>query len=100
VLAVWDIAQRAKHCKSEARDIALRAKAILDVIADAVPNGSAIPQPMLLGIERFTVLLDEIHCSMEAIALAGSKWRIIHLNRNECVLQGIRSRLDAGRCLS
>jgi hypothetical protein len=31
---------------------------------------------------------------MEAISLAGSKWRIAHLNRNERVLQGIRSRLD------
>ncbi|KAF7347082.1 hypothetical protein MVEN_01462200 [Mycena venus] len=94
VLAVWDIAQRAKRCKSEARDIALRTKAILDVIADAVPDPSAIPQPMLRSIERFTVLLEEIRCTMEAISLAGSKWRIAHLNRNERVLQGIRSRLD------
>jgi len=94
VLAVCDIAQRAKHCKSEACDIALRTKAIINVIADAVPDGSAIRQPMLLSIQRFTVLLDEIRCSMEAITLTSSFSHIAHLRRNERALQSIKSQLD------
>ncbi|KAJ7912591.1 hypothetical protein B0H13DRAFT_1874694 [Mycena leptocephala] len=94
VLAVWDIAERAKHSKSDARDIALRTKEILDVIADAVPDGSNIPPQMLIRIERFTVLLAEIRCLMEEMALSGIS-RIVHLNRNEKVLQRIKARLES-----
>ncbi|KAJ7087462.1 hypothetical protein C8R44DRAFT_30787 [Mycena epipterygia] len=94
VVALLDIAQRAKHSKSEARAIALRTNEILDVIADAVPDATAIPQPMLQSIERFTVLLDEIQCRMEIIALTGGVSRIMHLNRNERVLQDIKTKLD------
>jgi hypothetical protein len=46
--------QRAKHAKSDAHAIALRTKEILDVVADAVPDGSAIPAPMAQSIQRFT----------------------------------------------
>ncbi|KAJ7917047.1 hypothetical protein B0H13DRAFT_344499 [Mycena leptocephala] len=94
VIALCDIAERAKHSRSDARAIALRTKEILDVIADAVPDCSAIPPPMLCSIEKFTVLLDEIECSMEAITLTGRISRVVHLNRNERVLQNIKSRLD------
>ncbi|KAJ7864179.1 hypothetical protein B0H13DRAFT_2069604 [Mycena leptocephala] len=49
---------------------------ILDAIADAVPDCSVIPPPMLRSIKKFsahfgTRLLDEIKCSMEAITLTG-----------------------------
>ncbi|KAF7343287.1 hypothetical protein MVEN_01760800 [Mycena venus] len=94
VLVVRDIAQRAKSSKSDARDIARRTEEILNVIADAVPDPSIIPMPMLQSIERFTVLLDEISRSMEAIALSGSVSRLVHLNRNEHVLRNIKARLD------
>jgi hypothetical protein len=47
--------QRAKHSKSAARDIALRTKDILDVIADVIPDGSIISPSMLIRIERFTL---------------------------------------------
>ncbi|KAJ7906884.1 hypothetical protein B0H13DRAFT_2333031 [Mycena leptocephala] len=49
---------------------------------------------MLLSIEHFTVLLDEIHCSMDAIALTGGVSRLMHLNRNELVLLKIKGQLD------
>ncbi|KAJ7483302.1 hypothetical protein FB451DRAFT_1393414 [Mycena latifolia] len=94
VLALWDIAERAQHAKSEARDIALRTKAILDLIADAVPDGSDIPPPMLLSIERFTVTLDEIRCSMEDIALSDVSSRAGHLNRNDAKIRDIKAQLD------
>ncbi|KAJ7193974.1 hypothetical protein GGX14DRAFT_477109 [Mycena pura] len=94
VIAVWDIAQRAKHSKSDAHDIALRTRVILDVLADAVPDPASIPAPMLRSIERFTILLDDIRRSMEAIALTGGVSRIVHFNRNERVLQDIKARLD------
>ncbi|KAJ7724764.1 hypothetical protein B0H16DRAFT_1472172 [Mycena metata] len=86
VLALWDIArrgvvrlkdfQRSKHSKGQARDIAHRAETILGVIADAVPDGSVIPPPMIGRIERFTEVS-----------------RIAHLNRNESTLLNIRSQL-------
>ncbi|KAJ7611106.1 hypothetical protein DFH06DRAFT_1345792 [Mycena polygramma] len=94
VLAVWNIAERSKHCKSEARAIALRTQEILEVIADAVPDASLIPPPMLLSIERFTALLDDICGSIEPIALGRCLPNIVYLNRNERVLQDIKSRLD------
>ncbi|KAJ7763043.1 hypothetical protein B0H16DRAFT_506330 [Mycena metata] len=94
VLAVVDITQRAKHCKSDAQHIARRANEILDLIADAVPDGSAIPPPMELRIERFTTLLNETHATMKAVALTSRFSRFTHLNRNEAVLQGIKLQLD------
>ncbi|KAJ7461222.1 hypothetical protein FB451DRAFT_1371445 [Mycena latifolia] len=94
VKALCDIAERAKHSKADAHDIALRTKAILDVIAEAVPDGSAIPLPMLESIERFTVLLEEIRGSIETIALTGVKSRLLHLNRNEGTIKAIKERLD------
>ncbi|KAJ6564567.1 hypothetical protein B0H19DRAFT_1286086 [Mycena capillaripes] len=49
---------------------------------------------MLLSIEKFPVLLDEIGCSMQVITLTGRVSRIVHLNRNERALQDIKSKLD------
>ncbi|KAJ7936015.1 hypothetical protein B0H13DRAFT_2304088 [Mycena leptocephala] len=94
VIVVWDIVERAKHSKADARAIALRTKEILDVIADVVPDGSAIPPPMLQSIGRFTLLLDDIKFQMEAIVLTGGVSRIVRLNSNERSLQGIKARLD------
>ncbi|KAJ7087507.1 hypothetical protein C8R44DRAFT_820226 [Mycena epipterygia] len=94
VVALLDIAERAKHSKSSARAIALRTKEILDVIADAVPEASAIPPPMLQSIQRFTALLDDIRCRIEAIAVTGGVSRVIRLNRNEHALQDINAQLD------
>jgi len=94
VVALWEIAERAKYSRTDALDIALRTKEILDVIADSVPDGAAIPPPMLQSIERFTVILDEIRCKMEAIALTGRLSRVTHLRRNERTVQGMKAQLD------
>ncbi|KAJ7664969.1 hypothetical protein B0H17DRAFT_1184576 [Mycena rosella] len=95
VVALYEIAERAKHCKADARDIAERTKVILDVIAEAVPDPSIITPPMLQDIERFTALLDEIWCSMQAITLTGGLLRrLVHLNRNERTIERIKARLD------
>ncbi|KAF7369289.1 hypothetical protein MVEN_00256700 [Mycena venus] len=94
VIALYDIAERAKHSRSDALAIALRTKEIMDVVADAVPDASKISPSMLFSIERFTVLLEEIRGSMEAITLTSKVSRVIHLNRNERILQSIKVRLD------
>ncbi|KAJ7918533.1 hypothetical protein B0H13DRAFT_2657374 [Mycena leptocephala] len=94
VVSICDIAQRAKHSKSDACDIALRTKEILDVVANAVPDPLAISPPMLQSIMRFTNLLDEIRPRLEAIALTSVILRVVHLNRNEHTLQGIKAQLD------
>ncbi|KAJ7920151.1 hypothetical protein B0H13DRAFT_2268303 [Mycena leptocephala] len=87
-------ASSARSTPIPTHDIALRTQAILDIIVDAVPDGSAIPAPMLQSIERFTVLLDEVRCSMETISLTGGLSRVVHLNRNERALRDIKARLD------
>ncbi|KAJ7087448.1 hypothetical protein C8R44DRAFT_893158 [Mycena epipterygia] len=69
--AIWDIAERAKHSKAAAEDIARRTKDIIDVIADAISDPALIPPVILRRIERFEVLLDEIKCSMERISFTG-----------------------------
>ncbi|KAJ7138947.1 hypothetical protein C8R46DRAFT_1136582 [Mycena filopes] len=94
VMALWDVAQRAKHSKADARGLALRAQEILEVIADAVPDPSTITPAMLLSIERFTILLDDSTHAVESIAFASSVSRVMHLNRNEQTLQHIQRRLD------
>ncbi|KAJ7664978.1 hypothetical protein B0H17DRAFT_292912 [Mycena rosella] len=94
VIAVYEIAERAKHSKADAHRIAVRITEILDLIAEAAPDPLAIEQPMLQSIERFTLLLDEIRCPMEAIAFTGALARLGHLNRNELMLQEIKARLD------
>ncbi|KAJ7466678.1 hypothetical protein B0H11DRAFT_2239848 [Mycena galericulata] len=112
VLAVWEIAERVKHSQSDACGIALRTQEFLDVVAEAVPDPSVIPAPMLQSIERFTVyvrpfgpdsslfstvmnirvhlrisLLDDIQRRMDAITVTGGVSRVMHLNRNEGVLR-------------
>ncbi|KAJ7715892.1 hypothetical protein B0H16DRAFT_1614944 [Mycena metata] len=93
-MALWDIVKRAKHSKADACAIALRAQEILHIIADAVPDASAIPEPMLRSITRFTVLLDDIGCSMQIVSDTPTVTRLMHLNRNEQMLQRIRTQLD------
>ncbi|KAJ7721923.1 hypothetical protein B0H14DRAFT_582980 [Mycena olivaceomarginata] len=94
VIALWEIAERAKHSKDDAQYIAVRTKEIVDLIAEAVPDGSAISPPMLQSIEHFTAVLDDIRCSMEAIAFTGGFSRALRLNRNEGTLQSIKAKLD------
>ncbi|KAJ6497434.1 hypothetical protein C8R45DRAFT_982893 [Mycena sanguinolenta] len=94
VVALWEIAERAKNSKTDAREIALRTKEVVDVIADAVPDGSDISPSMLQSIVRFTVALEEIRVSVAAIALTRGFSRLAHLRRNEETLRGIKARLD------
>ncbi|KAJ7206186.1 hypothetical protein C8J57DRAFT_1615083, partial [Mycena rebaudengoi] len=102
VVALWEIAKRAKHSKTDARDIALRTKEILDLIADAVPTAqiySTDAAPLCLCCPKRRHLtgesvLDEIRCSMEAISLSGKASRLVHLGDNERIIQDIKARLD------
>ncbi|KAJ7669819.1 hypothetical protein DFH06DRAFT_1468601 [Mycena polygramma] len=94
VLAVCDIAQRAKHSRSAAHDIAIRTQVILNVISDAVNDPFVIPHGMLSSILRFTDLLNEIESSMNKLALTSGFSRVMHLNRNERELRTIRAKLD------
>ncbi|KAJ7031927.1 hypothetical protein C8F04DRAFT_1396853 [Mycena alexandri] len=94
VLALWDIAERAKHSKSDAREIARRTGTILSVIADAVLDGSPISPLMHQSIERFTVLLHDIHRLMVSMSLTNRVSRIVHLNRNESALLGMKTKLE------
>ncbi|KAJ7055363.1 hypothetical protein C8F01DRAFT_1234776 [Mycena amicta] len=94
VVALCNIAERAKHSKSDARDIAFRTKEVLDLVAEAVPDPTVISPPMLKSIQRFTVLLEEIRRRLEPIVRASSVSRIVRLNRNERTLAGIKAQLD------
>ncbi|KAK7026294.1 hypothetical protein R3P38DRAFT_2358062, partial [Favolaschia claudopus] len=94
VKALWTLAKRTKHCKSDALDIARRSNEILTNIADAVPDASTISPPMLQSIERFTLLLDDVRSSMEDMAQTDRLSRLLHLNRNERAIKQIQARLD------
>ncbi|KAK7063436.1 hypothetical protein R3P38DRAFT_2818606 [Favolaschia claudopus] len=94
VKALWTVAQRTKHCKSDALDIARRSNEILNNMADAVPDASTISPPMLESIERFTLLLDDVRTSMEEMAQTGRLSRLLHLNRNEQAIKQIQAQLD------
>ncbi|KAJ7916000.1 hypothetical protein B0H13DRAFT_1871610 [Mycena leptocephala] len=95
VLAVWDIAQRAEHSKSDACENALRTEKILNVIADAVPDGLAI-SPLLHSVGCFTVNSEftTYLSTTEAIAFSRGLDRFVHLGRNEHVPQTIQTQLD------
>ncbi|KAK7026297.1 hypothetical protein R3P38DRAFT_1037498 [Favolaschia claudopus] len=95
VRAICDIAQRAKYCKDDATDIAMRTAGILDMIADAVPDGSDISQPMSESIQRFTVLLAAIRSDVETITLTGPTSRVFHVMRHERKIRQIQARLDS-----
>ncbi|KAJ7439642.1 hypothetical protein FB451DRAFT_1415578 [Mycena latifolia] len=83
---------RAKHSKDDTRDVALRANEILNVVADAVPDVTAISPSMKESIKRFAVLLD--HHRLKSIALASGVSRVLRLHSNEWTLQKIKAQLD------
>ncbi|KAK7026292.1 hypothetical protein R3P38DRAFT_2528992, partial [Favolaschia claudopus] len=93
VIALWTVAERAKHCKSEAIAVALRANEILNNIADAVPDATAISPAMLQSITRFTLLLENICSELDQIASTSTISRIVHVNRNEQTLKQMLIRL-------
>ncbi|KAJ7864313.1 hypothetical protein B0H14DRAFT_2736672 [Mycena olivaceomarginata] len=94
VVALRDIAERAKHSKSDARDIAEQTIKILAVIASTVPDRSVIPSLLQSRIESLIDLLDEVRSSMEILAHTRGVSRLVHLNRNERTLSSIKARLD------
>ncbi|KAK7063431.1 hypothetical protein R3P38DRAFT_2818583 [Favolaschia claudopus] len=95
VRAICDIARRAKFCKDDATDIAMRTAGILDVIADAVPDGSDISQPMLESIQRFTGILVDIRSDVETITQTSRTSRIFRVMRHERKTRQIQARLDS-----
>ncbi|KAK6991753.1 hypothetical protein R3P38DRAFT_3090750 [Favolaschia claudopus] len=94
VIAICDIAERTKHSQVEAIGLALRVKEILDVVADAVPDGSVISPALMQSIYAFCRLLREIHRHLEIISTTGKMSRFLNLNRNEAQLRGFKAQLD------
>ncbi|KAJ7177039.1 hypothetical protein C8R46DRAFT_1078034 [Mycena filopes] len=94
VLALCDMAKRAKSSKSQVRQIAVRANRIADVIYNAVPDPQTISDPMRHSIQEFIVLLDEIRPALAVIASTGRFSRLVHINRNERILRTTNTRLD------
>ncbi|KAK7013112.1 hypothetical protein R3P38DRAFT_1516732 [Favolaschia claudopus] len=94
VIAICDIAERTKHSQVEAIGLALRVKEILDIVADAVPDGSVISPGMMKSIYAFCRLLCEIHRHLETLSTAGKLSRLLNLNRNDALLRGFKAQLD------
>ncbi|KAJ6627676.1 hypothetical protein B0H10DRAFT_2429232 [Mycena sp. CBHHK59/15] len=94
VASVWEIAQRMEQSKKEAHELAHRSVAILEIIADAIPDPLAIPAPMLASILRFETVLQEIHAEMNRLMGRSRMWRLTHLNRSEGSLGILNKRLD------
>ncbi|KAF7302835.1 hypothetical protein MKEN_01245500 [Mycena kentingensis (nom. inval.)] len=94
VLALWDLTERTKHCKTKAHKVSLHATAILDTIADSVGDPANIPPPMLLSIDRFTSTLGMIHDCLIEVAQTRGISRVVHLRRNEAILEDMLVKLD------
>ncbi|KAK7051991.1 hypothetical protein R3P38DRAFT_1632886 [Favolaschia claudopus] len=93
-VAICTIVERTKHSQSDARALALRIKDILDVLADAVPDGNEIPPTMMSSIAAFSTLLHEIEVYLAKIFSSSKMSRLIHLNRNENVLMEYKAQLN------
>ncbi|KAK7051961.1 hypothetical protein R3P38DRAFT_2857852 [Favolaschia claudopus] len=93
-VAICTIVERTKHSQSDARALALRIKDILDVLADAVPDGNEIPSTMISSIAAFSKLLREIEVYLKKISASSKISRLIHLNRNENLLTEYKAQLD------
>ncbi|KAJ7896392.1 hypothetical protein B0H14DRAFT_2679269 [Mycena olivaceomarginata] len=94
VIAICDIAERTRNSRLDARAIALRVIEIMEVIADAVPDGSDISPPMLDSILKFSSLLREIAYFLDDISRTSNMSRFVNLNRNERLLKDIKRKLD------
>ncbi|KAK7052001.1 hypothetical protein R3P38DRAFT_2858036 [Favolaschia claudopus] len=94
VIAICAVAERAKHSQADAHALALRVRDILDVLADAVPDGYEIPQSMLPSIAAFSRLLTKIQVLLESISAARTMSRLVNLNRNEKLLIVYKAQLD------
>jgi len=95
VLALWDTAERVKTSKEKAQMLSRHALEILEGLADAVPDPSNIPPPVLASMQGFVDLLDEIHHAMDPLTkrrrLMSS---VLSLNRDEATLESFNKRLE------
>ncbi|KAJ7480289.1 hypothetical protein B0H11DRAFT_2280606 [Mycena galericulata] len=114
VVPVWEIAERAKHCKSDACDIALRTQEILDVVAETVPDplhhscSTVLSDSWCTSVRsvHFFLTLSDIrvqryhfHAAPNVIEktdtnMTGGVSRVMHVNRDDDVLREINKRLD------
>ncbi|KAF8072100.1 hypothetical protein FPV67DRAFT_1447530 [Lyophyllum atratum] len=95
VLAVWNIAERVRTSKKEAKDIAVRCHETLEVLADAVvPEPFNICPRMQADIQKFTILLGDISQELEPLQRHTWMSSILRLNRNEAKLANVRQRLE------
>ncbi|KAJ7484161.1 hypothetical protein FB451DRAFT_1363747 [Mycena latifolia] len=94
VTSVMEVSQRVCHSKKDARELSQRAVRVLELLADALPDPTTIPEPMLASIGRFEMSLKEIREEMSRLANHGRIWRLLHLNRSEGALRKFDRRLD------
>jgi len=93
-LAIYDIAQRVSRSKRTAKDLADRTIQTLYILAENVPDATAISPDMLNNISRFEVVLNDLHAALERLALQGRWKRLFHLNSNEGELDVFKQRLE------
>ena len=101
-----------KNSKTNAQILLNRSVEILEILADALPDPSDIPSPMLISINRFEKyvfryqavfnshdvfcprLLLEIEDAMKPLTKQRPLKSLLHLNRNEDTLDDFHRRLD------
>ncbi|KAG6909992.1 hypothetical protein DXG01_013992 [Tephrocybe rancida] len=112
-LAVWDIAEvsqaniahwnmrltlfvakRVTTSKKKARALALRAKEILELLFDTIPDPHDIPIELLARIVKFTTLLEEVATTMEPITKRSGLSTFVHLHQHEEGFADFTRRLD------
>ncbi|KAF7986794.1 hypothetical protein HWV62_20414 [Athelia sp. TMB] len=94
VLCIVELADAAKANKKESRQLALRAKNILDAIADAVQDPHCLDPDLQCRIHRFTSLLDELITHMRDCSTQTLPCRLLHHRSDKESIDSFSRRLD------
>lgn len=99
LLSIWDLCDRIKACKGNARSLALHCLAIMQALADATSAADEISFPAsLLGkIDRFYGLLSEVYDRLDCINRQHTWQRLLHLKTNEDDFGDLRERLERAK---
>ncbi|KAF8480661.1 hypothetical protein JB92DRAFT_1756380 [Gautieria morchelliformis] len=94
LLHLIELSETAKGNREGCRALAMRAKEILLVLDDVVPNPTKIPPDVLDRISDFTRSLEPIEAYMKS--LQGRKWldRVIHHRKDQDKITELKQNLD------
>jgi len=94
VVHIWELCRKVKSNQAECLALWSRVMEILNMIADAVPDGTRIPPDLLVRIENFTCVLDDIQTFMESLRHRKYLNRLLRHKEDEGRLNDLNRQLD------